>query len=387
MAENTINTEGTVNSARGVNPLNAVADVDPRKALIFTSVSAALTNMPISKRAEGLELKVRNAEGGIDYYHFQGGIQNQHFVRKSADLKTVRYYLTAVNSKNGFSEREIIADAINKRNPLVIPDNVIPRFNIYIEGVFFIVELIGIKHKGLYGNDPQAKTVGIGNVQILDRYNANLGSVLGDQNTQTIIINPDTNQEPQNISPVSTIQDYIKNNGPYEIQSLSIGNTRFKININGQILNYLYNGTTGTIGINNYQPDEADFIYIDPDTSEIVQSDFAQTDNTKLDYIKNKPAQYARKLVTANKNFDNTDNNKTLIIDGNITLTFPASIIEDFNFNFKIKAGSSLVIANGSKTLLDTEENVVTSLTANEFEFGTCYQFDVNTFIVEGITL
>lgn len=99
----------------------------------------------------------------------------------------------------------------------------------------------------------------------------------------------------------------------------------------------------------------------------------------------NKPPEYGRVHISTSRNLSATDNNKTLIIDGIVTLTFPATLPEDFNFNFKVKTGGTLTIANGSKTLIDTEENVQTQIVAEASFFGTVYQFDTNTFIVEGL--
>lgn len=112
-------------------------------------------------------------------------------------------------------------------------------------------------------------------------------------------------------------------------------------------------------------------------------NDFTDALKAKLEGLDSD--NYSRLLVSSSRNLANTDNNKTLIINGTVTLTFPSIIKEDFNFNFKVKLNSTLTIANGGKTLLDTTETAQTQIVAEASTFGTVYQFDTNTFIVEGI--
>lgn len=98
----------------------------------------------------------------------------------------------------------------------------------------------------------------------------------------------------------------------------------------------------------------------------------------------NAAEKYAKIDVTGSRNLSPDDNGKLLLIDGNVTLTFPASLPSDFNFNYKVKGGVTLTIANGSKTIVDREFNIITQAVIGEFGFGTVYQTGVDEYLIEG---
>ena len=77
-----IETSGTKKLPKGIVVLDNVADVDPRKAVIFTSKTEALNaldNSDTYDRVEGLKLKVLK-NGKIVEHIFDGGIANANFI-------------------------------------------------------------------------------------------------------------------------------------------------------------------------------------------------------------------------------------------------------------------------------------------------------------------
>jgi hypothetical protein len=76
-----INSTGTVTTANGIKVLNNVANVDPRKATIFTSRQDALDSIDAStlfQRVNGLSLLVEEGDGIVEYI-FDGGILDENF--------------------------------------------------------------------------------------------------------------------------------------------------------------------------------------------------------------------------------------------------------------------------------------------------------------------
>ena len=77
-----IETSGTKKLPKGIVVLDNVSDVDPRKAVIFTSKTEALNaldNSDTYDRVEGLKLKVLK-NGKIVEHIFDGGIANANFI-------------------------------------------------------------------------------------------------------------------------------------------------------------------------------------------------------------------------------------------------------------------------------------------------------------------
>ena len=132
-----------------------------------------------------------------------------------------------------------------------------------------VAEIVNKAQNIIIGNDPDAFVLNPkNNISILSRSPLNAGTLTADANTQTIILNDDGNGNAQDIEPGhSTVEDYVIANGPFTVQPLEDGNTRFVVNIGGEIINYLYNGDTGDVGgTGNYAPVANDFVEVDPST-------------------------------------------------------------------------------------------------------------------------
>lgn len=400
-------------------------------------------------------------------------------------------YLPAVTSLGNLTVNQAIANQVNNHSPFNLTKQNIVRFSILIENVVYIAEIVRRPNEGLYGNDPEAIQLNFKNILIIDRYQATAGTIGGDENAETIIINPDGANEPQDISPETSIEAYVNANGPYTVQSLDDGNTRFVVNIAGEIINYFYNGNTGQVGGTGYTTQTNDFIEINPDTNttavqtlqnvvdaqadvttakfktgvlledkplealfafilgsnffgfrdgdfyinapfkfqestsadenkilqfdengRIVKQDLPDLEGdsayqvwlnqgntgTEQDFFNSlegpqgpqgQPGQdlepYSSITITASRNILDTDRGKTLIIDGTVTLTFSGTYTSDLNFNILVKAGGSLTIANGDKTLLDGEQNTQTQIVVDEKVFATVLEFASNQYITLGL--
>ncbi len=104
---------------------------------------------------------------------------------------------------------------------------------------------------------------------------------------------------------------------------------------------------------------------------------------TAEDLDNDKADKYKRIIVSTSRNLLPSDNGNLLVIEDAVTLTFNGVLPSDFNFNFKCRASSSLVIDKGSFVLVDTEENSIDIATIDSFKYGTVYEIENGVFCVE----
>jgi len=108
-----------VNSPDGVNPLNAVRDVDTRNQATFTSVAEAIAGIPASKRVDGLKIDIKIGDNWKPYYwsSFDNTFKralSEDFI--GIDNNVNNYVLTATGEENTIKgEPELVFDSLNLR--------------------------------------------------------------------------------------------------------------------------------------------------------------------------------------------------------------------------------------------------------------------------------
>ena len=251
-----INSTGTVTTANGIKVLNNVANVDPRKATIFSSRQDALDsidNSLVFQRVEGLSLLVTEGNKIVQYI-FDGGILDENFMLFSgtSDLKSVRLSLFALGIPVNSNILNLAATLINIQKPLpVVEKGVIPFINVIVsaEEKIYILTFKDKNLDGSYGPTGN-EIVSASDLQIVGERILNLSN-LTDPTTDRIDLGDIEGSE---------VWDFVGDLNPaVDVQSETDGYTIFKAIQQGVSKAWFYVGETGLVGLNNYQPSQEDF--------------------------------------------------------------------------------------------------------------------------------